>query len=258
MERTPFIDWPVPASFPVLAPAQVHVWCAWLDDPRVAGPEAGAALSAAELARAAAFHFDTDRRRYVAAHGMLRGLLARYLGIETAAVSFIKGSSGKPALAGTSGLRFNLSHSGPLALLAVARDQQVGVDIEYRMEITDIRLLEERMFTPPIRRRQQVLTPEARLRTFYRRWTQLEATGKCRGIGLDLENLVEGNEHLASADPVEGFTGCVACEREPEKMDFFQFSPQVLTSFDETTAQPRPILPGSPHRHPTFSHLSSA
>ena len=258
MDRPPPIAWPVPDAFPALGPAEVHVWCTWLDDPQTSGPQAGASLSADEAARGAAFHFEAGRRRYVAAHAMTRGLLAHYLDLAPGDLAFVAGPSGKPALAGDAGLQFNLSHSGPLALLAVARDQPVGVDVEQRWELPDLALLEERMFTPAALRRQQRLAPEPRLRGFYRRWTQLEAVGKCRGTGLELEAASGGTEHLAPADPADGFTGCVACTRAPTRLEFFQFAQKVQSYRRATTGVTHPIIPGLPHRNPALARLSSS
>lgn len=257
MDRPPLIAWPVPDAFPALAPADVHVWCGWLDDPVSSGPEARASLSGEETTRAAAFHFEAGRRRYAAAHAMTRGLLARYLGVAPGALEFAAGPAGKPVLAGAA-LHFNLSHSGPLALLAVARDQPVGVDIEQRWELPELALLEEKMFTPAALRRQQGLAPGPRLRAFYRRWTQVEAVGKCRGTGLTLEQGVAGTEHLAPADAAEGFTGCVACTHPPVRLSFHQFAPALLVTPGPTTANTHPILPGIPHRHPGLTRVSSS
>src|SRR5437870_575797 len=83
MEQPPIIDWPVRGTFPALAPGEVHVWCGWLDAPPGDDAPATTVLSAEERTRAAAFHFAADRRRYVAAHAMVRQLLARYLSAES-------------------------------------------------------------------------------------------------------------------------------------------------------------------------------
>jgi 4'-phosphopantetheinyl transferase len=244
---------------PPLPGATVHLWCACLDDPALGGPAALEVLSAAERAKAAAFHFEADRRRYVAAHGMVRRLLAHYVDMDAGALAFVLGPGGKPALAGESAVHFNLSHSGPLALVAVARGFEVGVDVEQRWEMPDLSTLEERMFTPAARRRQQRLAPTPRLHGFYRRWTQLEAVGKCRGVGLEMETQMAGSEHLTPADPSEGFTGCLACARPPARVDFFSYAREVAASAPPgDTASPHPILPGLPHRHPAPVRLSSA
>lgn len=255
MERPPPIDWPAPDAFPALASGDVHVWCGWLDDPAASGPEACASLSGEETARAAAFHFEAGRRRYTAAHAMKRGVLARYLGIAPGRLAFAAGTSGKPVLVGGAP-HFNLSHSGPLALFAVARDQPLGVDLEQRWELPELALLEERMFTSAALRRQQRLAPGPRLRGFYRRWTQIEAIGKCRGTGLVLAPDAVGTEHLVPADPAPGFTGCLACSRPPARLTLLQwaFSHGTKPAPKVFTYQP----PAFPIDNPSRAPLSSS
>src|SRR6185312_6024838 len=99
---------------------QVDVFWADLDAAASALPRWQALLDSNESTRAARFHFARDRHRYIASHGILRMLLARYLDRAPAALCFAIGSHGKPALREDE-LRFNLSHSRHLALFAVSR-----------------------------------------------------------------------------------------------------------------------------------------
>ncbi len=91
-----------------------------------------ATLSDDERNRSARFRFERDRRRFVVAHGALRELLGRYLGSGPGQIRFVSNAFGKPELHPEFGgrLKFNLAHSGDLALIAVARDAEVGVDVE--------------------------------------------------------------------------------------------------------------------------------
>jgi len=68
-------------------------------------------ISAEEAVRAERFVHISDRRRHVAARGLLRLVLAVYLGASRDAVAFRSNSDGKPRLAHPERLRFNLSHS---------------------------------------------------------------------------------------------------------------------------------------------------
>jgi hypothetical protein len=91
--------------------------------------------------------------------GILRQVLAVYTGQEPAQIRLQEGRHGKPRLADPAGrLRFNLSHSGELALVAVSGEFEVGVDVER-------------------------LRPK-REESFYRDWACHEAHVKCLGIGL--------------------------------------------------------------------------
>jgi len=111
------------------------VW--WLDITSVSvGRAELAELSLEEHKRAAAFAFRADRRRYTAAHVMLRRVLSGYLDIPPSSLVFHREPcprcgkpTGRPALEQRYGVHFSLAHSGDAVLIAVA-GQQVGVDVE--------------------------------------------------------------------------------------------------------------------------------
>ena len=111
------------------------VW--WLDITSVSvGRAELAELSLEEHKRAAAFAFRADRRRYTAAHVMLRRVLSGYLDFPPSSLVFHREPcprcgkpTGRPALPLRYGVHFSLAHSGDAVLIAVA-SQQVGVDVE--------------------------------------------------------------------------------------------------------------------------------
>jgi 4'-phosphopantetheinyl transferase len=86
-------------------------------------------LSAAERARAEAFKFERDRRRFQAAHILLRKQLGRYLEESPASLRLEVGPFGKPYVPDASWL-FNLSHSGSYYAAAFTQAGEVGIDIE--------------------------------------------------------------------------------------------------------------------------------
>lgn len=146
-------------------------------------------LSHSERERADRFRFERDRRCYTVARGTLRELLGERLGLDPAAVRFLAGPHGKPALAHPgSALRFNVSHSGDRALIAVADGgREVGVDLENAVrlgEARDLPALAARTLTPTDLARWQALPEGERAREFLRAWTRLEAFGKATGGGL--------------------------------------------------------------------------
>src|SRR5947209_19706822 len=99
----------------------VSVWRVRLDDVTVPSPIAG------ELARAARIRSPQGAERYLKSHAALRDILSRY---TTARLDFALREHGKPYLPLAPEVRFNLSHSHEMALVAVAIDREVGVDIE--------------------------------------------------------------------------------------------------------------------------------
>jgi 4'-phosphopantetheinyl transferase len=123
------VELPVPG-----APADVRVALA-----RVA-PLAGwtesvrECLDDDERARAAAFRNETDRRRFMVAHCVLRHVLAARTGEAPGSLHLgppvpALGPRPKPRLEDHA-LRFSLSHSGDQVLVATA-EREVGVDVEH-------------------------------------------------------------------------------------------------------------------------------
>jgi len=116
-----------------LASDEVHSWCASLDVSPETCARLYATLTPDERSRSAHFQFERDRQRFIAAHGVLRDLLGRYLQTQPGRIRFVYNAFGKPEVSPEFGnrLRFNLSHSGGLALIAIATASNVGVDVEY-------------------------------------------------------------------------------------------------------------------------------
>lgn len=173
--------------------AGVEVWTVELAvEPLREGNLAGH-LDPAERARAARFKFERDRRRYVVARGLLRELLGGRLGKSPASVGFRVGPHGKPALLAAAAaeettVRFNVSHSGDRALLALADGgREVGVDLESAARLGDARdlpALAARTLSPADLARWGYLPEDGRRQVFLRAWTRLEAYAKATGDGL--------------------------------------------------------------------------
>src|ERR1700722_9480355 len=92
-----------------------------------------------------------DRNRFVVARGVLRELLGRYLQQSPESLAFSYGPHGKPALSGeyaSSGLWFNLSHSAGLAVYAIARERNLGIDVEHIRPESAGDEIAERFFSP--------------------------------------------------------------------------------------------------------------
>src|SRR5687768_10014872 len=115
------------------APATVDVWRADLTLPDSELVRLSASLDAEEKRRAARFHFDRDRRRFLAARGLLRHILARYAGTDPEHVALGYGQQGKPFLLENPDIQFNLSHTGDVLVVGVARGLPLGIDVERTM-----------------------------------------------------------------------------------------------------------------------------
>lgn len=99
-----------------------------------------------------------------------RRFLRKLLGVDES--HFTRGAYGKPAL---DGIQFNMSHSGGVALIALAKDRHVGIDIERHRDDIDIELVGRRFLGLT-----GVVTPAA----FYGAWTRREAAVKAHGSSI--------------------------------------------------------------------------
>lgn len=172
-----------------LSSNDIHIWCADLDLPNLRVEELARILSADELARANKFHFDEHRKRFIVRRGILRTLLGSYLDIEPNQLQFDYNSRGKPALKKSGGgdrLRFNLSDSQGMALYAVTRDRDLGVDLEHIRPMKDAEQLVKRFFSDREYAEFSQLDRERQEVTFFTCWTRKEAYIKAIGEGLSL------------------------------------------------------------------------
>jgi 4'-phosphopantetheinyl transferase len=177
---------PPPASL-TLSSDQVHIWQAHLDLPAELLAQLRATLSTDEQRRADRFHFERDRHRFTAGRGILRNILSRYSGIESALLEFSYSPRGKPALRSApagGNLNFNLSHSGGLALYAVTRHRQIGIDLEMLRPMPDAEKIAERFFSTGESAALRNLPTTDKQEAFFLCWTRKEAYLKAVGQGL--------------------------------------------------------------------------
>lgn len=168
----------------VLLPGDVHVWSVSLECKEPELHDMQRLLSGDEQARADRLRFSRARMGFIAARGFLRLILARYLEKEPGEIRFAYGSHGKPELAAEGGLRFNLSHSGNIALYAMTLERGVGIDVEeMRSDLPCLRLA-ERYFSPREIAELKALPGNLQQEAFYNCWTRKEAYLKACGAGF--------------------------------------------------------------------------
>jgi 4'-phosphopantetheinyl transferase len=182
----------------------VEIWRVDLD--AAPAPPPGL-LSAAEAERAAGIRDPAAARRWAASRWALRELLGRRLGVAAGAVELALGEHGKPRLA-AGGPEFNLSHSGALALVALAAGP-VGVDVEeVKSRATDLGALAARVLDPEEAAAIARAKPEERPALFFPAWARHEARLKCWGGGFG--GPAPGPVAVADLDLGPGFAGAVA------------------------------------------------
>jgi 4'-phosphopantetheinyl transferase len=184
-----FDSWEPSLDRLALADGEVHVWRASLDCSESVLHRFEAALAADEKARAQRFVFQPDRNSYIAARGVLRELLGKYLHRGPSEIEFDYGAQGKPALRSgwsQSGLQFNVSHSHGMALFAFAVARPVGVDVEMVRADFAGEKIAERFFSPQEVRELRSLPAAVQDEGFFLCWTRKEAYIKARGEGLQI------------------------------------------------------------------------
>jgi 4'-phosphopantetheinyl transferase len=146
-------------------------------------------LSEDELVRAARFHFQLDRQHFVAGRSWLRRVIAAYLTTDAKDLTFTYSEKNKPSLGSAhmdSGLSFNISHSGGIALFAFTRHRRIGVDVEHIRHDFDTAAIAARFFSQHEQEQLAALALEQRHEAFFRCWTRKEAYIKATGDGLSL------------------------------------------------------------------------
>jgi 4'-phosphopantetheinyl transferase len=181
--------WVASSEIYEIAPREVHVWRIALIQPEEVVQRYRKFMAADEIERADRFYFAKDRNRFTVARGALRQLLGAYLKLGPEAVSFNYGPQGKPSLAVTQsayGIRFNLSHSGEIALLAVSRNRELGVDVEQMRADFASGEIATRFFSPEECAKMERLPAHETVDAFFNCWTRKEAYIKARGGGLSI------------------------------------------------------------------------
>lgn len=172
-----------------LEDGEIHVWRARLDCDASLLPQFEATLSSDEMSRAERFHFSRDRNAYVAGRGILRELLATYMGHLPAELEFCYGPWGKPFLRQENpprSIQFNVSHSQGWALLAFAVGRNLGVDLEFVRADVAADEIAERYFSTREIAELRALPQTMRAEGFFLCWTRKEAYIKARGEGLQI------------------------------------------------------------------------
>lgn len=182
------------------------------------------------------------REAAAAAHARLHALLEHYAASDRK-LDIVRNERGKPH-APQSGLDFNLSHARDHALIAFARRQPIGVDLESTSRRVEIEDLARRFFSSGEADALSALPASLRPAAFLRLWTCKEAVLKAIGqglsfgldrvaFGLDDQGVPTGIAGLAAEagpaedwrivllEPVAGFLGALAWHGAPRKVRCF-------------------------------------
>jgi 4'-phosphopantetheinyl transferase len=230
---------------------EVHVWVARLDRVAARLDRLLPALGTDEKDRASRFRSDQLRTRFLASRAAQRFILARYAAVSPEDIGYEQSAHGKPSLRighdRRVDVRFNVTNSQDLALIAVAREREVGIDVEAERSIRDAFALARRFFSPAEFAALQQIPGEAMQRAFLACWTRKEAYVKAIGLGISMQlsgfDVNVDPDHPAtllstrpdpadasrwtmhSLDPGEGYFATLVVEGVPAAVRTFEWIP---------------------------------
>ena len=189
VQNPALIPAPVPELVPTPAPAtgQVQLHLVTLDCTAGELARLRGFLTADELLRCDRLIDRERRERAVAGRGLVREMLAGYLGEEPEQLRLSEGEFGKLHLSDhleADSISFNLSHAGNRLLFAVCVGFEVGVDMEQVRQDLQYRAMAERYFSAREQQELFSLPVPDQLAAFYRCWTRKEAYLKGTGSGF--------------------------------------------------------------------------
>lgn len=180
-------EWQSRAEPPRLGDDELHLWRVSLNQPAEVYRACFDTLTPDESEKAGRFRFDRHRQQFVVARGALRAVLGHYLDRPPGQLRFAYSPFGKPEVEGEEGrdcLRFNLSHAEGVALIALTRGREVGVDVEAVREEFPGMEIAERFFSGREIETLRAMPEGARSAAFFLYWTRKEAYIKALGEGL--------------------------------------------------------------------------
>jgi 4'-phosphopantetheinyl transferase len=166
-----------------LNPDEVHVWIFDLTHQQISTTYLIQFLSQEEQRKANSYKFDGDKQLFLARRGILRKLIARYIGLDEADIRYSENPYGKIFIPGHR-LNFNISHSQKKIALAFTLNKDIGVDIEQVRPLPDFPQLVDRWVSKKEKDGLLQLPIASQLEAFFHVWTQKEAFIKTEGKGL--------------------------------------------------------------------------
>jgi 4'-phosphopantetheinyl transferase len=201
----------------------LHLWCCDLSSQRLFDLQH---LSADEQARAQRLRDPSKRDQFIRSRSFLRQILATYLDSSPACVKLVYGERGKPQLdpVHKTSIQFNLAHSAGLAVILLAQEAVVGIDLERVDSQLDFLQIAQHYFVAADYQRLQMTAEVRRRRHFYRAWTRSEALVKLTGAGIGGARQGCAPAFVRSLSVASGYVCSLATEIIPRRIARFHFN----------------------------------
>lgn len=140
-----------------------------------------------EAQQQARYRFAAGRKEYLVTRALVRSVLSAYAPVLPKDWMFVRNKHGRPEIAGPHGaprIRFNLSNTRGLIVCLVAKDRELGVDVEDTHRQGETVAIADRFFSPFEAAELTRQSPHRQRDRFFDYWTLKEAYIKARGMGL--------------------------------------------------------------------------
>ena len=195
--------WNVTSGPAALKDDEVDLWRVNLDCSPASINSLVDLLSDDEKDRANKFVFAKDKGRFIACRGTLRRVIGDYLGTVPRKIKFAARRYGKPYISAEDlDLRFNVSHSRGIAVIAVSLKREVGVDVEFVDRNFDVFKVAPSLFSAVEVSRLRSLPSRLQTVAFFASWTQREALLKATGDGFSSSEELQTTISLSRRDEV--------------------------------------------------------
>lgn len=163
----------------------IHLWLIDLSKKNLTPDTMKSVLDSKELNKVDGFNTTSEKESYLYFRAFLRIILSKYLEIKPKDVVINIGKRGKPFVQ-DSEIKFNISHKKNVAVVAVAKNCEIGVDIEDLEKKFDYNKIVKRFFLTEEKEFLRGADNQERWNKFLRIWTLREAVVKALGKSMAL------------------------------------------------------------------------
>jgi len=187
--------------------SEVHIWHAYINKQVKNIEFFKSLLSIEESEKINNLYLEKNKKKSIISRALLRYILSLYIDINPNEIKFIYNKHGKPYLdikQNSNNINFNLSHSNNLIVYAIAKNQELGIDVEKFRNNFDINKLAKRYFSENELSIFEKVSENKKIKIFFSIWTKKEAFLKAKGMGIYTplnkinvsSNFIEDNNEL--------------------------------------------------------------
>lgn len=141
-------------------------------------------IDSAITAKASTYKSGKKRQEYLASEWLRRFVLKQYLHVQEQDIAFDATDKGRPFLKDHSHYDFNISHTKDYIVMAVAKGQKIGIDIQSSRARIDALGIAKQYYANSEYQWLSTLSPNKIDYYFYLLWTLKEASLKRTGDGI--------------------------------------------------------------------------